>query len=112
MSRLARDYAQILEDFGNKIPGALRSKFAALGLDPAFPSNQAAAFSVERADHLLKVIDSHVGNDAATNRALEQLRDAVKAAVTRTDASGPFVPAVKPAQRRHKRRPVASGWKH
>jgi hypothetical protein len=100
---LAQDYARVLEDFGDKVPGAIRSKFAALGLDPSVPSNQRALFTPEKADHLLKVINFHVGADPATNRALTGLRESVKGAVTSADATGgPFAPAVRAAAERFK----------
>lgn len=98
---LAQDYAQVLDDFGDKVPGAIRSKMAALGLDPAVPSNQRQMFTMERADSLLKVINAHVGNDPATNRALERLRSSLKGAVQSADSSGgPYRPAVQAATER------------
>jgi hypothetical protein len=100
---LAQDYAQVLNDFGDKIPGAIRSKFAALGLDPLNPSNQKQLFTLENANALLQNINEHVGGDRATNLALGKLRDAVKGAVLATDSSGgPFAPAVRAAAERFK----------
>lgn len=98
---LAQDYARVLDDFGDKVPGVIRSKFAALGMDPALPSNQRAVFTMKDADHLQKVINAHVGNDPATNRALAQLRGALRSAVETVDASGgPYAPAVRAARER------------
>lgn len=98
---LAQDYARVLDDFGDAVPGVIRSKFAGLGLDPAFPSNQRAVFTMKHADHLQKVINAHVGNDPATNRALAQLRGALRGAVESVDAAGgPYAPAVRAARER------------
>lgn len=98
---LAQDYAQILEDFGDKVPGVIRSKMAALGMDPFNPSNQRAMFTMKDADHMQKVINAHVGNDPATNRALGKLRTALRGAIEGADASGgPFAPAVRAASER------------
>lgn len=102
---LAQDYAKILGDFGDKVPGSLRTKFAALGLDPALPSNQKKLFTMEDADALLKNINQlDPGfSDKATSNALSQLRSAVKGAVTSVDESGgPFAEAVKAAKGRFK----------
>lgn len=78
---LAQSYAGVLEDFGSKVPPEIRSKFAALGLDPANPSNQKKLLTVEGADRLLKDINDWVGADRQTNTALSRLRDALKSAV-------------------------------
>jgi hypothetical protein len=100
---LAQEYAKTLDTFGDKVPKALQAKFAALGLDPANPSNQKKVFTFESADKLLKDINSHVGVDKPTDTALGQLRAAVKGAVTSADAEGgPFAPAVKLAAARFK----------
>lgn len=100
---LAQDYAGVLGDFGDKVPGAIRGKFAELGLDPANPSNQKKLFTIADSDNLLKVINAHVGNDPATNKALGLLRNAVKDSVTGADSTGgPFAPAVKAASERFK----------
>lgn len=101
LTGLAQSYASVLDDFADKVPTAVRNKFNALGLDPANPSNQRKQFTIEDADKLLKSINEHVGNDAATNRALSKLREAVKTAVTEADATGgPFAPAVAAAKER------------
>jgi hypothetical protein len=95
---LAQDYAQILDDFGDKVPGAIRSKMVALGVDPAMPSNQRQIFTMEKADNLLKVINAHVGSDPATNRALDRLRSSLRGAIEQADAGGgPYRPAVQAA---------------
>lgn len=78
---LAQSYAQVLDDFADKVPAAIRNRFGSFGLDPLNPANQQKIFNVDEADKLLKLINSHVGNDAATNNALGQLRTAVKNAV-------------------------------
>lgn len=102
---LAQDYAQILNDFGDKVPTAIRSKFSSLGLDPNLPSNQKKIFTIEDADKLLKNInDLDPGfSDRGTSNALARLRESIKNTVTSADATGgPFAPAVKAASERFK----------
>lgn len=100
---LAQDVAQVVNDFGDKVPSGVMNQFRALGIDPANPSNQKALFTIESADKLLKVINANVGADPATNRALDVLRGAVKNAVTSVDATGgPYAPAVAAAAKRFK----------
>ena len=100
---LAQDYARVLGDFGDKVPGAVRAKFAELGLDPSMPSNQRKVFTLEDANKLQKVINQHVGPDTVTNRALAELRGALKGAITAADpGGGPFAPAMKAAAERFK----------
>lgn len=100
---LAQDVAQVVNDFGDKVPSGVMNQFRALGLDPANPSNQRQLFTIESADKLLKVINDNVGSDAATNRALDVLRASVKNAVISADSTGgPFAPAVKAAAERFK----------
>jgi len=99
LTGLAQDYADVLSDFGDKIPAAIRSKFAALGLDPLSPSNQKKLFTLEDADKLSKLLNEHVGIDGGTNTALGKLRGALRSAVEGADASGgPFAPAVQSGQ--------------
>lgn len=100
---LAQDVADVVNNFGDKVPSGVMNQFRALGLDPANPSNQRQLFTIESADKLLKVINNNVGNDPATNRALGVLRDAVKKSVLSVDATGgPFAPAVSAAANRFK----------
>ncbi len=102
---LAQDYARIVGDFGDKVPSAIRSKFAQLGLDPASPSNQKKLFTMQDADSLLKNINAlDPGfSDKATSNALSELRSAIKGAVTSVDEKGgPFAGAVKAASGRFK----------
>ncbi len=103
LAGLAQDYARILGDFGDSVPGAIRGKFAELGLDPLNPSNQRKLFTVESADQLLKTINKNQSNDPAVNRALSELRAAVKGAVEgAAPDGGVFAPAVKAAAGRFK----------
>jgi hypothetical protein len=98
---LAQDYAATLERFGDAVPAAVQRRFRALGLDPAAPSNQRQVFTFEAADNLLKDLNAHVGSDPVVNRALGELRGALRNAVQSTDASGgPFAPAVRAARER------------
>lgn len=103
LTGLAQDYARILGDFGDNIPASIRSKFAALGLDPANPSNQKQLFTIEGADSLLKTINKNDpgGMNKPMTTALGELRHAVKQAVVGADASGgPYAPAVAAAAKR------------
>lgn len=97
---LAQDYARVIDNFGDKVPSGVRNQFKALGLENGV---QQKVFTIGEADKLLKVINANVGNDPATNRALSELRNAVKNSVMTIDASGgPFAPAVKAAAQRFK----------
>lgn len=78
LSGLAQDYADVLGRFGDKVPSGVRGNFEKLGL---LSGKQKTMFSVEDADKLLKVINDNVSNDPATNKALGELRNAVKNAV-------------------------------
>ena len=103
LTGLAQDYARILGDFGDNIPASIRAKFAALGLDPANPSNQKQLFTIEGADNLLKIINKNDpgGMNKPMTTALGELRHAVKQAVVGADASGgPYAPAVAAAAKR------------
>lgn len=100
---LAQDYAQILQDFGDKVPSGVRNNLNALGLDPLNPSNQKKLFTIEDADKLLKVINQNDPGmaDKPMSTALRSLRNAVKNAVLSADATGgPFKPAVDAAAQR------------
>lgn len=100
---LAQDYAQILQDFGDKVPSGVRNNLNALGLDPLNPSNQKKLFTIEDADKLLKVINQNDPGmvDKPMSTALSNLRNAVKNAVLSADATGgPFKPAVDAAAQR------------
>jgi len=90
MQRLAQEAAQVVEDFGDKVPGAIRSKLASFGL---FGGTQTKNFTPEEANRLIEQINSHVGSDAATNRALDKLRAAVKATMTEGAVDDVFAPA-------------------
>lgn len=103
LTGLAQDYARILGDFGDNIPASIRAKFAALGLDPANPSNQKQLFTIEGADNLLKIINKNDpgGMNKPMTTALGELRHAVKQSVVGADASGgPYAPAVTAAAKR------------
>lgn len=98
---LAQDYADVIDRLGSKVPSEVKAKFAALGLDPANPSNQKQIFTFQSADDLRKLINDHVGSDPVTNKALGEIRKAVNAAQSSADISGgPFAPAVKLAAQR------------
>lgn len=85
LTGLAQDYANVLQNFAEKVPGGVRNAFESLGLQSG---TQRKVFSVDDAENLLKVINNNMGNDRATNTALGQLRDAVKNAVLSADDQG------------------------
>jgi hypothetical protein len=98
LNGLAQDYAQVLNDFGDKVPGGVRNNFDQLGL---MGGTQRKTFSIENAENLLKVINSNQSNDPATNTALGQLRNSVKSAILAADdQGGVYAPARKLAAAR------------
>lgn len=109
---LAQDYAEVLRNFGDKIPAGVRNAFEDLGLmgniapkmhggGVKISGNQTKVFNFEEADKLQKIINDNVSNDPATNKALGYLREALKRAQTDVAADGgPFAPAVAAARKR------------
>lgn len=88
---VAQDYAQVLNDFGDKVPSGVQNNFNQLGL---MGGTQQKTFSIENAENLLKVINDNMGNDNATNTALGQLRNSVKTAIlSADDQGGVYAPA-------------------
>lgn len=85
LTGLAQDYASVVKNFAEKVPGGVRNQFESLGLTSG---TQRKTFSVDDAESLLKVINDNMGSDRATNTALGQLRDAVKNAVLSADDQG------------------------
>lgn len=98
---LAQDFAETLDNFGDKVPSGVVNQFKKYGIAPGGDMTQRKLFTVEEADKLLKVINANQSNDRATNTALDSLRAAVKRAVT-TDggADDVFAPARKMAAER------------
>jgi hypothetical protein len=91
LNGVAQDYAQVLNDFGDKVPSGVRNNFEQLGL---MGGTQRKTFSVENAENLLKVINANQSNDPATNAALGQLRSSVKTAIlSADDQGGVYAPA-------------------
>lgn len=91
LTGVAQDYAQVLNDFGDKVPSGVRNNFNQLGL---MGGTQQKTFSIENAENLLKVINANQSNDPATNAALGQLRSSVKNAIlTADDQGGVYAPA-------------------
>lgn len=82
---VAQDYAQVLNDFGDKVPSGVRNNFNQLGL---MGGTQQKTFSIENAENLLKVINANQSNDPATNAALGQLRTSIKNAILSADDQG------------------------
>lgn len=90
---LSQDFAEVLDTFGEKVPGAVRANFAKYGVGPDKLTQQ-KVFTVEEADRLLKVINANQSNDPATNAALSALRGAVKKSVTQdAGVADVFAPA-------------------
>ncbi|KWO06068.1 hypothetical protein WM26_31185 [Burkholderia cepacia] len=91
LTGVAQDYAQVLNDFGDKVPSGVRNNFNQLGL---MSGTQQKMFTIENAENLLKVINANQSNDPATNAALAQLRTSVKSAIlSADDQGGVFAPA-------------------
>jgi hypothetical protein len=91
LTGLAQDYAQVLNDFGDKVPSGVRNNFNQLGL---MGGTQQKTFSIENAENLLKVINANQSNDPATNAALGTLRTSVKNAIlSADDKGGVYAPA-------------------
>lgn len=82
---VAQDYAQVLNDFGDKVPSGVRNNFEQLGL---MGGGQRKTFSIENAENLLKVINANQSNEPSTNTALAQLRNSVKNAILSADDQG------------------------
>lgn len=96
---LAQDAAAVIEDFGEKVPGAVKSRLASFGI---LGGKQTKVYTPEEADKLLKLINEHVGSDAPTNRALDRLRAAVKRTMTDGAVDDVFAPAREAAAKRFK----------
>jgi hypothetical protein len=100
---LAQDAADVLDNYGDKVPSGVVNQLRKYGILPGQEGNSAPRklFTVEEADKLLKVINSSgSATDDATNAALSQLRGAVKNAVTQPGADDVFAPARKLAAQR------------
>ena len=82
MQGLAQDFAEVLDNFGDKVPSGVRNQFRKYGIEPGGDMTQRKLFTVEEAEKLLKVINANQSNDPSTNTALAALRDSVKRAVT------------------------------
>ena len=82
MQGLAQDFAEVLDNFGDKVPSGVMNQFKKYGIAPGGDMMQRKLFTVEEADKLLKVINANQSSDTATNTALTALRNSVKKAVT------------------------------
>lgn len=89
LQRLAQDYAQTLEDFGDVIPAAIRGKFESLGL---LDGRQTRVFTTASAEKLLQDINQFPPSpvNPAQATALRRLREAVKTALVDADVDGVF----------------------
>ena len=94
---LAQDAANIVERFRDKVPAGVRERLASYGL---FKGVQTRVYSPEEADDLIRLINEHVGNDRATNTALDKLRQAVKRSMTEGAVDDVFAPARAAAAKR------------
>lgn len=79
---LAQDFAETLDNFGDKVPSGVVNQFKKYGIAPGGDMTQRKLFTVDEAEKLLKVINANQSNDPATNAALGSLRTAVKRSVT------------------------------
>jgi hypothetical protein len=96
MQGLAQDAAEVLDNFGDKVPSGVLNQLRRYGVLPDQTGMPAPRklFTVEEADKLLKIINaSGSRTDDATNAALAQLRAAVKRSVTEPGADDVFAPA-------------------
>jgi hypothetical protein len=82
MQGLAQDFAEVLDNFGDKVPSGVQNQFKKYGILPGGDMTQRKLFTVEEAEKLLKVINANQSNDPSTNTALAALRESVKRAVT------------------------------
>lgn len=82
MQGLSQDFAEVLDNFGDKVPSGVRNQFKKYGIEPGGDMTQRKLFTVEEAEKLLKVINANQSSDRATNTALDALRASVKKAVT------------------------------
>lgn len=85
LNGVAQDYANVLQNFGDKVPSGVRNNFEALGLQTGM---QKKVFGIDDAENLLKNINANRSNDPATNTALGQLSQSVKKAVLSADDEG------------------------
>lgn len=76
---LAQDYANVLDNFADKVPNGVRNAFKRYGFEG---EKQTKMFTADEAEKLLRTINDNISNDPATNTALKRLGDAVKKAVT------------------------------
>lgn len=83
---LAADYAKTLRNYGNEIPGAVRSQFEELGL---LTGKQTKLLTIEDAENLIRVINNHYNPlDKTRARALDELRNGLQNAVIGTTENG------------------------
>lgn len=85
LTGLAQDYADVLHNFGDKVPSGVRNNFEALGLQTGM---QKKVFGFDAAENLLKNINANHSNDPATNAALSNLSNSVKNAILSADDQG------------------------
>ena len=98
--KLASDYADILDTYGDAIPSSVRKQFEDYGL---LTGKQLKIFTPESADKLEKIISKNYGNDKTTNRALGELKNAIRSSISENiPEGGPYVPAVRAASERFK----------
>lgn len=99
LTGFAQDVAQIVSDFGDKVPSGVMNKVRELGL---MSGRQLRTFTLEDADKLSKVINANYSNDPATNAALDAFRRSLKQTVESAvpNADNPFFPAVRAAAER------------
>ena len=96
---LAQDASQVLKDFEDKVPSAVKNRLASFGV---FGEKPTKVMTFEDTDKVLKLINDHVGADKATNLALGRLREAVKTAMTESGSEDVYSGARNLASQRFK----------
>lgn len=86
LTGLAQDYTKTLRDFGQTIPGAVRSQFEELGL---LTGKQNKLLTIDDAENLIKVINKNYNPaDKAQATALNELRGHVQNAILNVTDGG------------------------
>ena len=82
---VAQDYAQVLRDFGDKVPSGVRNNFESLGL---LTGKQMKVTTIEDAERLIKNINDHYDvKNVAEAKSLDALRTSVNNAIKSAGAN-------------------------
>jgi hypothetical protein len=102
MEGLADDLGKIMEDYPNdgEIPNKIINKMKSYGL---LGGKQTKVFTIKDSNSLLKLINSRYKDKKASKFAMDELREAVKRAVSEAAPEGsPYAPAVAKAREKFK----------